>query len=175
MKTIATIVTSAQLEYLDPLPKIKYPMALPFCQFLLKSGVDLFSLPLLSSAHTKVYQSYYFCVRKKNPTAFLCNNCSATKFYWSPSMFPLEDVMHKSIATEHIKLQMKFIVKSRMSSRLVSVFISFINQNCRYNIFIVSKFMCVNCHPTVLTDIRQILKRQFKFTLPNINCSTKAL
>lgn len=43
-------------------------------------------------------------------------------------MFPLEDVMHKSIATEHIKLQMKFIVKSRMSSRLVSVFISFINQ-----------------------------------------------
>lgn len=57
-------------------------------------------------------------------------------------MFPLEDVMHKSIAMEHIKLQMKFIVKSRMSSRLVSVFISFINQNCRYNIFIVSKFMC---------------------------------
>ena len=38
--------------------------------------------------------------------------------------------MHKSIATEHIKLQMKFIVKSRMSSRLVSVFISFRNQNC---------------------------------------------
>lgn len=127
------------------------------------------------STHTKVYQDYCFCVRRKNPTALLFNNCSATKFYWYPSMFPLEDVMHKSIATEHIKLQMKFIVKSRMSSRLVSVFISFINQNCRYNIFIVSKFMCVNCHPTVLTDIRQILKRQFKFTLPNINCSTKAL
>lgn len=81
-------------------------------------------------------------MEKMNPTALLVNNCSATKFYWYLFMFPLEDVMHKSIATEHIKLQMKFIVKSRMSSRLVSVFISFINQNCSI-IYSLSASSCV--------------------------------
>lgn len=127
-----------------------------------------------SPGSNKLYQNRTHFMEKRNPTALLFNNCSATKFYWCLFMFPLEDVMHKSIATEHIKLQMKFIVKSRMSSRLVSIY--FIHKpKLQYNIFIVSKFMCVNCHPMLLTDIRQILKRQFKFTLPNINCSTKAL
>lgn len=83
-----------------------------------------------SPGSNKLYQNRTHFMEKRNPTAFLFNNCSATKFYWYLFMFPLEDVMHKSIATEHIKLQMKFIVKSRMSSRLVSVFISFRNQNC---------------------------------------------
>lgn len=92
--------------------------SLPFC---LQTHILLY--PFLNK-HAIPRMLFIFREGKRmNPTAFLFNNCSATKFYWYPFMFPLEDVMHKSIATEHIKLQMKFIVKSRMSSRLVSVFI----------------------------------------------------
>lgn len=143
-------------------------------------GIPLSPLPNFLVTHYSIKDVIHFWKGKKmNPTAFLFNNCSATKFYWYPFMFPLEDVMHKSIATEHIKLQMKFIVKSRMSPRQVSVFI-FIHKTKPKKIAdiiysFVSKFMGVNCHPTLLTDIRQILKRQLKFTLRDINCSTKAL
>lgn len=100
------------------------------------------SLGEFSPGSNKLYQNRTHFMEKRNPTALLFNNCSATKFYWYLFMFPLEDVMHKSIATEHIKLQMKFIVKSRMSSRLVSVFISFINQNCSI-IYSLSASSCV--------------------------------
>lgn len=91
-------------------------------------------------------------------------------------MFPPEDVMHKSIATEHIKLQMKFIVKSRLSPRRVSVFISFINQYCSGIYFMGSKSMGGNRQPTLLTDIRQEIEKTIGLSglFPNINGPTKS-
>lgn len=49
-------------------------------------------------------------MEKRNPTAFLLITVQLQNFI-GIFLCSLEDVMHKSIATEHIKLQMKFIVK----------------------------------------------------------------
>lgn len=105
--------------------------------------------------------------KRKNPTALLFNNCSATKFYWYLFMFPPEDVMHKSIATEHIKLQMKFIVKSRLSPRRVSVFPFFHSSNRYCEVEYIHKG---NCPPP---DRRRRERRDGWFQCVVLLCRTE--